>query len=132
MSWLRLVPAWGWAALAGLVLAGLVGGAQQIRVIGLHGELKEERAAHIEDAGKLGACRTTRTNLLEQTIEQNQAVATLRHATAERAAVVRAGQVAARTASEQDYQAANRLQQERTGGDACAAAESVIDEELGL
>ena len=26
MAWLRLVPAWGWAALAGLILAAVVGG----------------------------------------------------------------------------------------------------------
>jgi hypothetical protein len=38
----------------------------------------------------------------------------------------------ARQAAEQDYQAANRLQQERTGGDACAAATAVIDKELAL
>ena len=31
-----------------------------------------------------------------------------------------------------DYVAANRLQQERTGGDQCAAATSIIDKELGL
>lgn len=31
-----------------------------------------------------------------------------------------------------DFAAANRLQQERTGGDQCAAATSIIDQELGL
>ena len=31
-----------------------------------------------------------------------------------------------------DYAAANRLQQERTGGDQCVAAGSIIDQELGL
>ena len=56
----------------------------------------------------------------------------LRQAATDRAAVARAGQASARAAAEQDYQAANRLQQERTGGDACAAAEAVIDQELGL
>lgn len=132
MSWLRLVPAWGWAALAGLVLAGLVGGALHVRITGLQAELKEERAVHLADAGKLGACRATRTNLLEQTIEQSQAVTSLRQAAEDRTAVARAGQATARTAAEHDYQAANRLQQERIGGDACAAAEAVIDQELGL
>lgn len=32
MAWLRMLPAWGWVALAGVVLAGLVGGVQQLRV----------------------------------------------------------------------------------------------------
>jgi len=47
-------------------------------------------------------------------------------------AAARAHQAGARQQSEADYQAANRLQQERTGGDACAAATTVIDQELGL
>lgn len=128
MTWAAAVPAWCWWLLAMTVVAG----GQQIRVHDLQGDLQAERAARIKDAGKLGACRTTRTNLLEQAIEQNQAVASLRQAAADRAAVARAGQATARTESEQDYQAANRLQQERTGGDACAAAEAVIDQELGL
>lgn len=128
MTWAAAVPAWCWWLLALTVVAG----GQQLRVSGLQGELKQERAAHIEDASKLGACRTTRTNLLEQTIDQNRAVASLRQAATDRAAVARAGQASARAAAEQDYQAANRLQQERTGGDTCAAAEAVIDQELGL
>lgn len=38
----------------------------------------------------------------------------------------------ARQAAAGDYAAAQRLQQERTGGDQCAAAEAVINRELGL
>lgn len=129
---LKAVPTWCWALLAGLLLAGLVGGAQQLRVLGLQGDLKAERSARIEDVGKLSACRVTRSNLLEQAIDQNRAVATLHQAATDRAAVARAGQASARSGAEKDYQAANRLQQERTGGDACAAAEAVIDQELGL
>ncbi|WP_036997590.1 hypothetical protein [Metapseudomonas resinovorans] len=49
-----------------------------------------------------------------------------------RKAVAKKEQAAARQQAEKDYQAANRLQQECIGGDACAAAETVIDKELGL
>lgn len=132
MAWLRLVPAWGWAALAGLALAALVGGVQQVRVVGLQGDLESERSARLEDASKLGACRETRGTLLVQVGEQNSAIAGLRSAEQLRAQVAKQAQQQARQSAEQDYQAANRLQQERTGGDACAAAESVIDKELGL
>ena len=38
----------------------------------------------------------------------------------------------AKASADLDYAAANRLQQERTGGDQCAAATSIIDKELGL
>ncbi|MCY1306883.1 hypothetical protein D9M70_567670 [compost metagenome] len=78
------------------------------------------------------ACRETRGNLLVQVGEQNQALAGLRQAALDRQAVARREQEAARVQAEEDYQAANRLQQERTGGDACAAAEAVINKELGL
>lgn len=129
---LKLVPAWAWAALAGLLLATLVGGAQEIRVSLLHKQLQAEQGGRLEDAGKLGACRETRGTLLVQVSEQNQALASLRQAAADRAALAVQAQQQVRRAAEHDYQAANRLQQERIGGDACAAAESVIDKELGL
>ncbi|MCY1384002.1 hypothetical protein D9M69_721920 [compost metagenome] len=59
-------------------------------------------------------------------------MADLRRAADERQARGEQAQADARQQAEQDYQAANRLQQERTGGEACAAAEAVIDKELGL
>lgn len=127
-AWLKLVPSWGWALLAGLALAG----AQQIRVIGLQYDLVTARKELVDETGKLGACRATRTNLLGQVIEQNGALADLRTAAASRSAQAELAQDQARDQSEADYQAANRLQQERTGGDACAAAELVIDTEFGL
>ena len=64
--------------------------------------------------------------------EQNQALASLRQAAADRAALAVQALQQARRAAEHDYQAANRLQRERTGGDACAASEAVINQELGL
>jgi hypothetical protein len=47
-DWLKLVPAWCWAALAGLLLAVLVGGAQQVRVIGLQGDVSDAQAKAAE------------------------------------------------------------------------------------
>ncbi|MDC7825256.1 hypothetical protein PQS90_08845 [Pseudomonas sp. BLCC-B13] len=129
---LKLVPAWAWATLAGLLLATLVGGAQEIRVSLLHKQLQAEQGGRLEDAGKLGACRETRGTLLVQVSEQNQALASLRQAAADRAALAEQAQQQARRAAEHDYQAASRLQRERTGGDACAASEVVINQELGL
>lgn len=131
-AWLKLVPAWGWTVLGGLVLAALVGLGQQIRISSLQGDLATERQARIEDAGKLGACRTTRSNLLGQVIEQNGALADLRAQANARAASAVRERDRARVEAQTDYLAANRLLQERTGGHACVAAESVIDMELGL
>ena len=128
MAWLRLVPTWGWWVLALVIVAG----GQQLRVGALQSDLAAEQEARREDATKLGACRETRGNLLVQVGEQNQALAQLRQAAGERAAQAKQAQAEAKGQAQQDYQAANRLQQERTGGDACAAAESVIDKELGL
>lgn len=42
MTWLKLIPSWGWALLLGLLLTG----AQQIRVMGWQGNLAKEKTAH--------------------------------------------------------------------------------------
>lgn len=128
MAWLRLVPAWGWLS----IVLGLWTVIEEVRIAGLRSDLAAEQEARRDDAAKLGACRETRGNLLVQVGEQNQALAQLRQAASDRAAQAKQAQAEAKGQAEQDYQAANRLQQERTGGDACAAAESVIDKELGL
>lgn len=128
MAWAKLVPAWCWWML--LVL--IVGAGQQVRVVAAQDDLAAERDARRDDASRLGACRETRGTLLVQASEQNQALADLRAADLARAQHAELAQRQARQEAEQDYQAANRLQQERTGGDTCAAAESVIDRELGL
>jgi len=131
-AWLKLVPAWGWAVVGGLVLAALVGLGQQIRVNSLQGDLTAERDARIEDAGKLGACRTTRTNLLGQVIEQNAALADLRASAMERAARAKDLQRQAEVEAQQADQQAQQVLQERTpdGADACAAASAAFDDEL--
>ncbi|TLX54849.1 hypothetical protein DN824_20415 [Stutzerimonas nosocomialis] len=127
-SLIRAFPAWLWW----LAAVALVGGVQQYRLSELQADLKTERDAATETFGKLAACRETRGNLLVQVSEQNQALADLRWAAAQRQAAAQLAQADARDQAQQDYRAANRLQQERTGGDACAAAESIIDQELGL
>ncbi|WP_301361825.1 hypothetical protein [Stutzerimonas nitrititolerans] len=127
-AWLKMLPSWLWWLLALVVVAG----AQQLRVSGLQDDLKTERAASTDTFGKLSACRETRGNLLVQVSEQNSALANLSAAAEQRKEIAQSAQRGAREEAQQDYQAANRLQQERTGGDACTAAESVIDTELGL
>ncbi len=127
-AWLRLLPPWAWWLVAVLVVAGT----QQLRVVGLQSDLKTERAASTDTFGKLSACRETRGNLLVQVSEQNAALADLRALADQRQERAKQAQASAREEAQQDYQAANRLQQERTGGDACTAAESIIDTEMGL
>ncbi|WP_312141123.1 hypothetical protein [Stutzerimonas nitrititolerans] len=127
-AWLKLVPGWVWWMLA----LAAVAGAQQFRVSDLQDELKTERATSTDTFGKLSACRETRGNLLVQVSEQNAALADLRALADQRQEAAKQAQAGAREEAQQDYQAANRLQQERTGGDACTAAESIIDTEMGL
>ena len=128
MTWLKLIPAWGWALLLGLLLVA----GQQIRVSFLQAELESERQAGLDDAEKLGACRSTRTNLLGQVIEQNSALAQLRAAEQERAARARDVQQQAEGRAQQADQQAQQVLQERTpaGVDACAAASQAFDDEL--
>jgi len=115
-----------------LVAVVVVGAGQQIRINSLQGDLSAERDAHIEDAGKLGACRETRTNLLEQVIEQNGALADMRAAEMERATRARVLQQRAEGEAQQDEAQAQQVLQERTpaGADACAAASAAFDDEL--
>lgn len=127
-TWLKLLPAWGWTVLAGLLLVGL----QQIRVVGLQGDLVAARKELVDEAGRLGACRTTRTNLLEQVIEQNAALADLRSASDERARLAKDAQRRAEGEAQQADAHAQQVLQERTpaGSDACAAASAAFDDEL--
>lgn len=131
-AWLKLVPSWAWPWIAGLVLVLVVGGVQQVRVNGLQSDLTAERDARIEDAGKLGACRSTRTTLLGQVIEQNSALADMRAAELERATRARDVQLQAEGRAQQAEQQAQQVLLERTpaGADACAAASAAFDDEL--
>lgn len=129
---LKLLPSWAWVALGGLVLVGVVGGGLQLRVAGLQGELADLRKVQLKDAGALAACRETRTNLLELTIEQNAGLANLRTAEQERAQRAQAVQQQAEGRAQQAEQQAQAVMQERTpaGADACATARAAFDEEL--
>ncbi|WP_296270997.1 hypothetical protein [Pseudomonas sp. UBA6323] len=128
MNWLSVVPTWAWCALALAVEAG----GQQIRINSLQGDLSAERDARIDDAGKLGACRNTRTNLLGQVIEQNGALAALRAAELERGTHAREVQQQAEGEAQLADRQALAVMQERTpaGADACAAASAAFDDEL--
>lgn len=83
-------------------------------------------------ASTLASCRTTSSTLEGQVGQQNQALADLRLAAEKRAKEAEPIQRQAAQAAGEDYQAANRLQQERTGGDPASAAAAIIDKELGL
>ena len=83
-------------------------------------------------ASTLASCRTTSSTLEGQVGQQNQALADLRLAAEKRAKDAEPFQQQAAKAAGEDYQAANRLLQERTGGDPAAAAAAIIDKELGL
>lgn len=81
---------------------------------------------------KATACVTARDNLSGLAAEQGKALGDLTMAANERQARVEQAVREAKASADLDYAAANRLQQDRTGGDQCAAATSIIDKELGL
>lgn len=78
------------------------------------------------------ACKAARDNLAGLATEQGKALGDLTLAANERQGRAEAAVKEAGKQAQADYAAANRLQQERTGGDQCAAATSIIDTELGL
>lgn len=85
-----------------------------------------------EEQDLVAACTAARDNLAGLAQEQGKALGDL--TLAARARQDRAEQAVgeAKASADLDYAAANRLQQEHTGGDQCAAATSIIDKELGL
>jgi len=80
----------------------------------------------------LATARSARDNLLALTGEQNAALAGMAQAAKKREEGAALAASKAKEAAKSDYAAANRLLQERTGGDPASAAESIIDQELGL
>ncbi|MCF1486931.1 hypothetical protein LZ838_06120 [Pseudomonas sp. AA27] len=64
--------------------------------------------------------------------EQGEAIGDLTLAANERQAKAEHAVGEATASAQVDFAAANRLQHERTGGDQCAAAASIIDKELAL
>ncbi|CAI3796871.1 hypothetical protein GLGCALEP_01661 [Pseudomonas sp. MM221] len=87
----------------------------------------------LDQANKEAAiCVAARNNLSGLAAEQGKALGDLALAASIRKAGVEKAVGEAKASADVDYAAANRLQQERTGGDQCTAAASIIDKELGL
>ncbi|MDZ5602617.1 hypothetical protein SJI00_07510 [Pseudomonas sp. RP23018S] len=96
------------------------------------GQVGKARAEAAEQERQAGQCKLARDNLKTLAGEQGKALGDLQLAAQQRQAAAEKAVADARASAQPDYQAANRLQQERTGGDQCAAATSIINEELGL
>ncbi|WP_372822499.1 hypothetical protein ACCE15_09225 [Pseudomonas parafulva] len=77
-------------------------------------------------------CTAARDNLAGLAQEQDKALGDLTLAAKQRQARAEQAVKEAKASAKDDYAAANRLQQERIGGDQCAAASSIINKELGL
>jgi len=80
----------------------------------------------------LATAKSARDNLLALTGEQNAALAGMAQAAKTREEAAALAALKAKELARGDYAAANRLLQERTGGDPAQAADSIIDQELGL
>jgi len=124
-------------AVAAVVLlalgAGIGGWASYSLTAGHYRPIVEDLHGKVSTAAStLASCRTTSSTLQGQVGEQNQALADLRLAAEKRAKEAEPIQQQAAKAAGEDYQAANRLQREHTGGDPAAAAAAIIDKELGL
>ncbi|BAV74223.1 hypothetical protein PCAU_2014 [Pseudomonas chlororaphis subsp. aurantiaca] len=80
----------------------------------------------------LATTKAGRANLEELAGEQGRKLGDLVLAGQERERRAAQAQADARDLAKTDYAAANRLLQDRTGGDQCTAAAAIIDQELGL
>lgn len=80
----------------------------------------------------LASCTSARGNLEALTAEQGRELGRFTLAGDERQARAEQAIKAAAGQAQSDYATANRLQQERTGGDQCSAAVLIIDREFGL
>uniref|UniRef100_A0AAU6W3F8 Inner membrane spanin component n=1 Tax=Pseudomonas phage Orisa03 TaxID=3138542 RepID=A0AAU6W3F8_9VIRU len=80
----------------------------------------------------LAAEKSVSSNLTALSSEQGDAIGRLQRAQEERQKLASDAVGKAKEDSKSDYSAANRIQQERTGGDPAEAASKIIDAELGL
>lgn len=78
----------------------------------------------------LGAAITARNNLGALATEQGQKLGELVLRGSEREELAKKAQTTAHEEAQPVYAAANRLLRERSGGEPCAAATAVIDQEL--
>ncbi|MCT5442947.1 hypothetical protein OHU78_07660 [Pseudomonas aeruginosa] len=113
-------------ALACLVLVGL-GAAGGVWIGARH--YRPQLDAVLAD---LVACRAARGGLEDAVAEQVRQVAALRMADEQRARDAAQALEQGRQQAAEQYAAAQRLLSQRTAGEQCAAAEAVIDQELGL
>lgn len=113
-------------ALACLVLLGL-GAAGGVWLGARH--YRPQLDAALSD---LVACRAARGGLESAVAEQVRQVAALRLADEQRARDAAQAVDRGRQQAAEQYAEAQRLVRERTAGEQCAAAEAVIDQELGL
>ncbi|MCO2380674.1 hypothetical protein [Pseudomonas aeruginosa] len=122
-----MIP-WRWAtiALACLLLVGL-GAAGGVWLGARH--YRPQLDAALAD---LIACRASLGELESAVVEQGRQVAALRQAGEQRAQDAAQAVEQGRQQAAERYSAANRLLRDRTAGEQCAAAEAVIDQELGL
>lgn len=84
------------------------------------------------EQNQVASCKAAQDNLSGLAAEQGKALGGLTLAANARQARAEQAVDKAKASAKGDYAAANRLQQERTGGDQCSAAISIIDKELGL
>ncbi|HBN9494993.1 TPA: hypothetical protein M5Q67_006143 [Pseudomonas aeruginosa] len=122
-----MIP-WRWVtiALACLLLVGL-GAAGGVWLGARHYRPQLDAAS-----ADLVACRAARGSLEASVVEQGRQVAALRLAGEQRAREAAHALEQGRLQAAEQYSAANRLLRDRTAGEQCAAAEAVIDQELGL
>ncbi|MDF3932164.1 hypothetical protein [Pseudomonas citronellolis] len=80
----------------------------------------------------LTSCRDAQGNLEALVGQQNAAIAGLADQAEQRQAKAAQAVIDAQQQAGEHFAAAQRLQQEHADGDQCAAAEAVIDKELGL
>ncbi|HCF4035326.1 hypothetical protein [Pseudomonas aeruginosa] len=122
-----MIP-WRWVtiALACLLLLGL-GTAGGVWLGARHYRPKVDAAL-----ADLVACRAARGGLEDAVAEQVRQVAALRMAGEQRARDAAQAVERGRQQAAEQYAGAQRLLSQRTAGEQCAAAEAVIDQELGL
>lgn len=81
---------------------------------------------------QVAACAAARDNLVGLAQEQGKVLGEITLAANARQLRAEQAEKDAQASAWADYSAANRLQQERIGGDQCMAVVSIIDKELGL
>ncbi|KRU72876.1 hypothetical protein AN451_06790 [Pseudomonas aeruginosa] len=122
-----MIP-WRWAtiALACLLLVGL-GAAGGVQLGAQHYRPQLDAAR-----SDLVACHAARGELESAVVAQGRQIAALRQAGEQRAREAAQALEQGRQQAAEHYAAAHRLLSQRSAGEECAAASSVIDQELGL